>query len=130
MTRKHHRFVSVLATALLGAAIAAPAAGARPVDQVQVQPNPDEQTLIAAQEAPEASPVRPNPDELGGAPRYLSAQQLATLTRPEAVQVESSSGFDWGDAGIGAGAMLGLTVVGVGGAVVLNARRQRSTAIG
>jgi hypothetical protein len=129
MTRKHHRFVSVLATALVGAAIAAPGAFAYPVDPV-VQPNPDEQTLIAAQEATEASPVRQNPDELGGAPRYLSAQQLATLTRPEAVQVESSSGFDWGDAGIGAGAMLGLTVIGVGGAVVLNARRQRSTAIG
>jgi hypothetical protein len=132
MTRKHYRIVSALVVALVGTAIAAPAAGARPVDQVQVRLNPDEQTLIAAasQEATQASPVRPNPDQLGGAPRYLPAQQLAELTRPQVVQATSGSGFDWGDAGIGAAVMFGLTMVGVGTAVVLNARRRRATAIG
>jgi hypothetical protein len=34
-------------------------------------------------------------------------------------------GFAWGDAGIGAGAMLTLTVIGVGGALTLTNRRNR-----
>jgi hypothetical protein len=34
-----------------------------------------------------------------------------------------SAGFDWGDAGIGAGGMLALTVIGLGGALTLTRRR-------
>jgi hypothetical protein len=38
----------------------------------------------------------------------------------------STGGFDWGDAGIGAGAMLTLTTLGVGGAVLVRSRRHRA----
>jgi hypothetical protein len=38
---------------------------------------------------------------------------------------DSSSGFDWGDAGIGAGAAFAVTMIGLGGVLVLTSRRQR-----
>jgi hypothetical protein len=34
-------------------------------------------------------------------------------------------GFDWGDAGIGAGAAVALTAIGLGGAIALGGRRHR-----
>jgi hypothetical protein len=75
------------ATLLALAAVAAPSASARPVDQL----------------LPNAS------DSHSGDP---------------AVVVSSSSrGFDWGDAGIGAAAMLSL--LGAGSGVVLVTRRSR-----
>ena len=39
--------------------------------------------------------------------------------------VAHSAGFDWGDAGIGAGGMLALIVIGLGGALTLTRRRNR-----
>lgn len=38
-----------------------------------------------------------------------------------------SSGFDWADAGIGAGGALGLSMVGLGGALALSQRHTRQT---
>jgi hypothetical protein len=35
----------------------------------------------------------------------------------------ASRGIDWGDAGIGAGGVLGLTMLGVGGALIIAQRR-------
>jgi hypothetical protein len=142
MTRKHRIPLYALTVALVGAAIAAPAAFAYPIDRVL--PNPDEQSLIATlhpgvsdfaapnDRGPASVPtssVRPNPDEIGSGPRSLSAQQFARLTRPQVpvVHVESNPGFDWGDAGIGAGAMFALTMITVGSVLVLNGRRQRAT---
>jgi hypothetical protein len=42
--------------------------------------------------------------------------------------VARSSGFDWGDAGIGAAGGLALSMVGVGGALALSQHRTRHTA--
>jgi hypothetical protein len=39
------------------------------------------------------------------------------------VETHSSSGFDWGDAGIGAGGMLGLVAIAAGGTFVVTRRR-------
>jgi hypothetical protein len=44
---------------------------------------------------------------------------------PQVESVPSSTGLDWGDAGIGAGAMLGLTLVGLGGTLAVVHRRHR-----
>jgi hypothetical protein len=41
--------------------------------------------------------------------------------------VAHSSGFDWGDAGIGAGSMLALTLIGLGGVLAATNRRGRQT---
>jgi hypothetical protein len=44
--------------------------------------------------------------------------------------ISGDSGFDWGDAGIGAGAGLALSVIAVGGALAVSQRRsRRSTSV-
>ena len=58
-------------------------------------------------------------------PDHSSAPNTATIP-PAAVHVAAqSSGFAWGDAGIGAGGMLAVTVVGIGGALTLTRRRNQ-----
>jgi hypothetical protein len=42
------------------------------------------------------------------------------------VRISAPDGFDWGDAGIGAGAMAGLIGIGLGGTLDTKARRRRS----
>jgi hypothetical protein len=139
---KHRRFV-VPAVPLVLAVIAAPPASAQ-----TIRPNPDEFGLIAGQHATKATPVRPNPDgiglsadanptpqarqalvrpnpdEIGSGPRSLSTEQLTSLTRPQVVHVESKPGFDWGDAGIGAGIMFSLAMAGLGAALGIRGRRR------
>ena len=101
---------------------------ARALDtRVPVSPNPDEATLIAAsQPAQHVSSllvVRPNPDEIGNGPRSVSGPEFAALTRPQ--NAESSRSFDWGDAGIGAGAMFVLALALGGGVLAASSRRAR-----
>jgi hypothetical protein len=45
---------------------------------------------------------------------------------PPSVVVQTSNGFDWSDAGIGAAGGLGLSMVALGGGLVLTQRRGRS----
>ncbi|MFL5856388.1 MAG: hypothetical protein ACJ77L_06535 [Solirubrobacteraceae bacterium] len=49
---------------------------------------------------------------------------LRSYRTPIVVEMRSSSGFDWGDAGIGAGGMLGLVAIAAGGTFVVTHRRQ------
>lgn len=51
---------------------------------------------------------------------YSTASTLPTLLR----LATNNGGFHWGDAGIGAGGMLALTLIGFGGAVTLTHRRR------
>jgi hypothetical protein len=44
---------------------------------------------------------------------------------PAVVEVEGPSGFDWGDAGIGAAGMLALFSISAGSALLLASRRRR-----
>jgi hypothetical protein len=56
-------------------------------------------------------------------PGHSSAHNTAAIP-PAAVRVVTqSAGFHWGDAGIGAGGMLALTVIALGGALTLSRRR-------
>jgi hypothetical protein len=63
---------------------------------------------------------------LGGPPSRTpddsSAHDTARIP-PVGGRVTDSAGFHWGDAGIGAGAMLALIVLGLGGALTLTHRR-------
>jgi hypothetical protein len=55
-----------------------------------------------------------------------------TFNAPEVVFVEGSppqaGGLDWGDAGIGAGALIGMIALGVGGAAAVGHRKRGRTA--
>jgi hypothetical protein len=42
----------------------------------------------------------------------------------QVVRVPAPSGFDWGDAGIGAAGGLALSMVGIGGALVISSQRR------
>jgi hypothetical protein len=85
----------LLAAAIVIAAVAAPAAAYAQVNEIP----------IAGSEIPVAPPY------IGGAP---AAEQPAAAP--------SSSSFQWGDAGIGAGSLLVLIGVGAGAAVVYRRR--------
>jgi hypothetical protein len=60
---------------------------------------------------------------LPGEPPYTTA--VPDVTEPAAT---STSGFQWGDAGIGAGSLLVLIGVGAGAVVVVRRRAQRPLA--
>jgi hypothetical protein len=59
-----------------------------------------------------------------------SPTQAPVTATPTVVRVSNpGGGFDWGDAAIGAGAGIGLSILGIGGAFALQ-RRSRKPAIG
>ena len=62
------------------------------------------------------------PNSAGG-----SSQQARTVEAAHTVTITSPGGFDWADAGIGAGAALCLLAVGAGSAVTMR-RGLRATA--
>jgi hypothetical protein len=62
--------------------------------------------------------VRPNPDTLDAA-----NHAVASIPSAPPVRVVDTGGFHWGDAGVGAGAIIALTlVVGIGGTRLLRRR--------
>jgi hypothetical protein len=88
---------AALATAVL--ALAAPVAGAAAPDHVdRVQPGP--------QASPDISDYAQ-----GRTPGEQPAVQVVRVTR----EVATTRGFDWDSAGIGAGAAVGIVLVGAGG---------------
>jgi hypothetical protein len=120
--RGNQSIKTTFAVALLLSAITVPAAHARSGENPVVLPNPDEQTAsvyAAASAAPSLIPqvVRPNPDEQQSVPQsgrqhppLASNRGSASPSARTAVvgASVSSGGFDWGDAGIGAGVALAL----------------------
>ena len=81
--------------------------------------------VIAAVAAPSASAI-PAERFLGPAPAQVTDDGGAAPAQVRVVEGSDSSGFDWGDAGIGAGVAFAAIVVG--GAVVLGARRRHGPA--
>ncbi|MBV8943507.1 MAG: hypothetical protein JO321_09780 [Solirubrobacterales bacterium] len=47
--------------------------------------------------------------------------------KAQVVPTSGTAGFEWGDAGIGAAGGLAISVLGIGGALVLSERRTRKT---
>jgi hypothetical protein len=66
-------------------------------------------------------PTRPAPEPamIAPAPSHAGKGAVVVITEP--------SGFDWGDAGIGAAGAIALALLGVGGALVISARRPQQT---
>jgi hypothetical protein len=111
MSSRSQRLRRPVALAIAVAALAAPAASAAPIDppgvgahesQVQDQSYPGSVNSIVPPE---------------------TSEPVTTTVTPAA----SADGFDWGDAGVGAAAMLALGTIAAGAAVTLGYRggRQR-----
>ena len=102
--------------ALSACAVVAPTAFAR----TDATPAPDTSKAVVVTQQPtsHASDLR-SPDARAAAadPR---AQSYAT---PTVIRVGSDGGFDWGDAGIGAGGMLAVLALAGGGFVLVSRRR-------
>jgi hypothetical protein len=99
MICNHHRLTG-LALALVVAALLAPAASARPIDQVSPQ----------SQSGSVTRHVKPPPSQVRVAP------------------ATSDQGVDWGDVGLGAGAGFALAMIAVGGALAISSHRRRHMA--
>lgn len=138
-----HRMTRTAALVLTLAGVAAPAATARPADDPAT---PASRTPAAVYSRPDKSmiPMTPPATSSGAIGRAgLSAYregQLATAldvaataanraSAPQAVvRVHApQSGFDWGDAGIGAAGGLALALLGVGGGLVISHQHPRRT---
>ena len=76
----------------------------------------------SAQAAPPT--VLPHFFSAGGEDANIAALQRNTpLPTVITVRVTKPNGFDWGDAGIGAGGTVGLLLLGLGGALAVGHRR-------
>jgi len=128
---RHHRRISTAVALVVALAAAPSAASARPFQPIAPPPSGQTQT---------ASAVNPHSrDAANPAVRAIQAQaarvahQLAardalagraTLSPPppSIVTVFQPNGFDWGDAGIGAGATLALLLILLGSTLYLTHR--------
>ena len=113
-----HRITTTAAAVLALAAASAPFAAARPL----------EGPAIAAHRAPTTVYSRPDKSLIPVATPY-AGQVIQRATAPRAVvrvQVPPS-GFDWGDAGIGAAGGFALSMIGLGGALAIYQSRSRRT---
>jgi hypothetical protein len=62
-------------------------------------------------------------------PAELTQPSTAPQPRPstQIVRVDAPGGFDWGDAGIGAAAGLGLSMLAIGGGLLISGGRRART---
>jgi hypothetical protein len=117
----HSRLTRPAALVLALAALAAPTAGAQ-----QDLRNPDTRDTARAAET---RPDQPRQD-LRNPDTRDAAQDRGTFSAPEVTVVKlvepspPSDGLDWGDAGIGAGTLLGLILLALGSTLTVMHRRQ------
>jgi hypothetical protein len=124
------RITRVTAIALTAGAVAAPVATARPA---RMAPNAGLAAVSVSQQhqlqAATAPAVAPHAYTRQDKQVTVSSRSQGPLNNsPASAQTATSgSGFDWGDAGIGAAGGLAISVVGIGGAFALSQRRSRRT---
>ncbi|MFZ0041569.1 MAG: hypothetical protein WAK93_09700 [Solirubrobacteraceae bacterium] len=142
MRLKPHLTISALIFAL-GTAGAPAAAGKASSRSPLVRPNPDEQILIrhsrpVASRLASSRTVQPNPDEQAATSPTQSAGPRSEvidngghgqLNIPPIIvrATVPTGGFDWGDAGIGAAAALGLSMIALAAGLAIAPRRARGT---
>jgi hypothetical protein len=120
MTTTTPRIITITLATL---ALAAPAAVARPVsDSGEVR------TSSLAGTADPAQDLRsPDTRDAAAGRGTFSAPNVAVVRLSSPAPDGADGGFDWGDAGIGAGSLLGMIAVGFGGAAAIAHRRRRGT---
>jgi hypothetical protein len=113
-----HRMTTTAAVILSLAAAGAPTAIARPVGA---------DTATAANQAPATVYSRPDKSLIRVSAPYGDSTSRQATAPQAVVQVQTPpSGFDWGDAGIGAAGGVALAMLGLGGALVITHRPKRT----
>lgn len=124
MFRNGHRLPEQLTAALAVVALAAPAsAGAYHKQSNQDLRNPDSRSAAIEAQKRSYQDLR-NPDARSAA---IEAQQVEQVAQaPPPADTRSTTGFDWGDAAIGAGAALGLLMIAMSVMFGVGHRRNRA----
>jgi hypothetical protein len=81
-------------------------------------PDTSKAVVVAQQPSASSNDLR-SPDAIAAA----ADPRTRTYASPEVVKPSSDSGFDWGDAGIGAGGALAVVALAGGGLVLVTRRR-------
>lgn len=97
----------ILAVALVVAAVSTPVAAAAPFEERFPSVSGSDEPYSSVNSI---APPGQTPADVG--------------TGPSAAVSEPQAGFDWGDATVGAAAMLAITAIAAGGAVELSRRRR------
>jgi len=132
-----HRLIRTVAVVLALGAVAAPAAAARPAGATLPHDFQTADTRDAVVHRGLYEPMRPEdqpqpPQDLRHPDTVDFANGRGTYNSPEVVVVDlpkpvsgpiSAGGIDWADAGLGAGSLLGITLIGLGGALFIVRRR-------
>ena len=141
-----HRITHIAAVALAIAAASAPVASAKPLSDKPHHPTPTESSQDmrnADNRVPDATPqvqrgsyepipAAEQPQDLRSADTRDYAEGRGTYNSPEVVVVGApkpvteptpAGGIDWQDVGIGAGGLLGVALIGLGGARAIVHRR-------
>jgi hypothetical protein len=101
------------------AAVGAPAASAKPVEDTAIAANPPSAAVYSRQDK-SIVPATSRSTTAGSTAKISTTPPVVRLQAP-------ASGFDWGDAGVGAAGGLALSMVGLGAALALSQRRTRHT---
>ena len=121
-----HRITRAGAIALAIAAAAAPAAVAKPVDAPAGYQLPHGfQTADPSDAGPGPSQDFRHPDTIDyadGRGTY-NAPDVVVVKAPEPVVQPVADGMDWADIGLGAGSVMGLGLVALGGGLLIVRRR-------
>jgi hypothetical protein len=119
----------LIRSAVLGLAVAAAAVPSAFAQQDLRSPDTRDAALAAESQAAPRQDLR-SPDARD------AAEGRGTFSAPEVTFVKvsepapASDGMDWGDAGIGAGGLLGLLLLGLGGTLAIVHRREGSVGQG
>ena len=116
------RITRSAALGLTLAALAAPAASAGLPQDMRSPDARDAAAAAAAQPQQPAQDLRsPDARDQAAGRGTFSAPEVTVVKLSEPVP-SAGGGLDWADAGIGAGGMLGLVLVGIGGAFMVTRR--------
>jgi hypothetical protein len=121
----HHRVARSAALGLALAALAAPAAGAQQPQDLR-SPTGDVAGGHGANYSPQApeDPRSPYTGDVAGGHGADYSPQVVIVKERSQPRPAPADGLDWADAGIGAGTLLGLGLIGLGGALLIGHRRR------
>ena len=114
-----HR-ITTTAAAILTLAAGAATAGARPPDAFIAPPTHQARAAVYSRQDKSIIPVASRSTSADGIAKASTGQAVVRIQTP-------NSGFDWGDAGIGAAGGIVLAGLGVGGGLMISRRRPRRT---
>jgi len=87
-------------------------------------PDTSKAVVVAQQPSASSNDLR-SPDAIAAA----ADPRTRTYASPEVIKLSSDSGFDWGDAGIGAGGALAVVALAGGGLLFVSRRRTSHTGV-